>query len=435
MRTALAALLIALGAALPAHAQTPSAPSVPMGRPLKLEEAIAIALDGQPDIQARLGDYAAARFRVDQALAPLLPQLTGTATTTKSQQAIFPQTLTAATPITITREFNQTFSTQASVSQLLFDFGKNFAAIDVARKNAEVAHEDVELQRQLITQTVKQAFSNMNFNRRLIRVTQQALERGELNLRSARGFFEVGTRPKSDVTRAEVDVANANVDLIRARNAERLARVALNTAMGIPADSVTDIVDNLAYAPVGLDRAKLQLQALEQRPEYRQAKIRVDAADAFVRQTFRNFFPDITGTAAYGGFQPDLLTAWSATLNFSWSLFDGGGRIGRYRESKAALEAAQARLRSQALSISREVEQAVIVVVEANERIQAALKAVESAQENFRLAQGRFDAGVGTILELTDAQLALTQTQNTEAQALQDLQVGLAFLDRAVGRR
>ena len=150
---------------------------------------------------------------------------------------------------------------------------------------------------------------------------------------------------------------------------------------------------------------------------------------------FRNFFPDVTGSASYGGFQTDLFQTWSATLNFNWTLYDGGGRIGRYRESKATLEGAQARLRSQALSISREVEQAVIVVVEANERIQAAQKAVESAQENFRLAQGRFDAGVGTILELTDAQLALTQTQSTEAQALQDLQVGLAQLDRAVGRR
>jgi outer membrane protein TolC len=74
-------------------------------------------------------------------------------------------------------------------------------------------------------------------------------------------------------------------------------------------------------------------------------------------------------------------------------------------------------------------------VIEADERIQAAQVAVASAQENFRLAQGRFDAGVGTILELTDAQLALTQAQNTEAQALADYRIALARLDRAVGRR
>ena len=85
-------------------------------------------------------------------------------------------------------------------------------------------------------------------------------------------------------------------------------------------------------------------------------------------------------------------------------------------------------------NISREVEQSINNVIEADERIQAAQVAVASAQENFRLAQGRFDAGVGTILELTDAQLALTQAQNTEAQALADFRIALARLDRAIGR-
>ena len=62
-------------------------------------------------------------------------------------------------------------------------------------------------------------------------------------------------------------------------------------------------------------------------------------------------------------------------------------------------------------------------------------QAVESAQENFRLSQGRFDAGVGTIIELTDAQLALTQAQSDEAQALSDYRIAIARLERALGRR
>src|SRR2546427_9841429 len=87
------------------------------------------------------------------------------------------------------------------------------------------------------------------------------------------------------------------------------------------------------------------------------------------------------------------------------------------------------------LNIIQNVEQAQIAVTDAAERIQAAQAAVASAEENFRLAQGRFDAGVGTILELTDAQLALTQSQNTESQALSDFRISLYRLDRALGRR
>jgi len=406
------------------------------GRVLTLDECIGIALEAQPSIQATLYDYAAARYRVTQALAPLLPQVSGLVTATKSE--------TAPTGRLIQRQtstgFSESFFAQVVLSQLLFDFGKNLAATEAARKLAEVAVEDVELQRQLISLAVKEAYTNILFAQRLIRVQEQAVQRAELNLRSAKGFFDVGTRPKSDVARAEVDVANARVDLIRARNALRTALVALNTAMAIDVDTPTVVQDNLVFEPVNLERGRLRTEAIKQRPEYRQVKLRVSAAEATERQTFRNFFPDISGTGSYGGSQlggnqPQLNENWTLGLIFSWSLFDGGNRVARYQEAKASLDAAKQRVKSTELDIIQNVEQAEIAVEEAQERIQAAQALVASAQENFRLAQGRFDAGVGTILELTDAQLALTQAQNTETQALADYRIALARLDRAVGRR
>ena len=406
-------------------------------RPITVDEAVAIALEYQPNILARLGDYAAAKYRVDQALAPLLPQVSAGVSTSRSETTVLSTSQTGGTTVAtpVSRDFGQTLSLQLTLSQLLFDFGKSAASTEVARKLADVALEDVELQRQLITQSVKQQYTNINFAQRLIRVTEQALQRAELNLRSARGFYEVGTRPKSDVTRAEVDVANARVDVIRARNAERLARVALNTAMGVRADTPTQVLDNLVYQPSNIDRAKLVDEALRRRPESRQARLRSEAAEAQMKRTFRDFFPDVTGAGSYGGLRTSLDESWSATLSLSWSIFDGGNRIARYREARANVDAVQARARATELDIHREVEQAVIQVTEAEERIQAAQKSVESAQENFRLAQGRFDAGVGTILELTDAQLALTQAQNTEAQALADFRIALSNLDRATGLR
>jgi len=420
------------------RAQAPPPPPAPQvaGRVLTLEECIAIALDAQPRIQATLADYAAARYRVNQAMAPLLPQLSGLVSATRSQGTTI-TTNAAGTTIQVaqSRQLGDTFLAQVQLSQLLFDFGKNLAATEAARKLAEVAVEDVELQRQLISLTVKEAYTNTLFSQRLIRVQGQAQERAELNLRSAKGFFEVGTRPKSDVARAEVDVANAKLDLIRAKNALRTAIVALNIAMAINVDTPTQIVDNLVYEPLTLDRQQLRSDSLRQRPEYRQAKLRAAAAEATERQTFRNFFPDISGSGAYGGTQSQLNESWSLGLTLSWSLFDGGGRIARYQEAKANLEGARARVKSTELDIVQNVEQAEISVEEAQERILAAQALVASAQENFRLAQGRFDAGVGTILELTDAQLALTQAQNTESQALADYRIALARLDRAVGRR
>jgi outer membrane protein len=432
----------------PGSTQAPTAASRVVGRVLTLEDAIGVALETQPQIQARISDYMAASFRVDQAFAPLLPQLTGSWNSSRSQTStassgslrvgaggrVVP-VATSPPRISTVTSFEDNTTAGFSLTQVLFDFGKTFASTDAARRLAEQAQEDVELQRQLITLTVKESFININFARRLIRVQEQALERADLNLRSARGFFEVGTRPKSDVARAEVDVANARVDLIRARNAERLARVALNTAMGIPADTPTEVQDNLVYQAMTIEREQLLPQALAQRPEYKQARLRVDEADARMRRAFRDFFPDISANAFYGGIRADLNEIWTVGLALSWTIFDGGNRIARFRETKANVDGAIARVKATELDISREVEQAQLNVTEAQERIGAAQTAVASAQENFRLAQGRFDAGVGTILELTDAQLFLTQAQNTEAQALADYRIAVARLERAIGRR
>ena len=439
MRSLIAAMAVGCLAVSSVHAQaqTPSAPSTAqsiVGRQITLEEAVAIALEAQPQILARLADYQAARLRVDQALSPLLPQLTGSWTAARTQ-SVSESSATATRPDQTVTSWSTSTIARISLSQLLFDFGKNYATVESSRKQADVALEDIELQRQIIAFAVKEAYTNMLFSQRLIRVNQQALERADLNLRSARGFFEVGTRPKSDVTRAEVDVANARVDVIRARNAERTARVALNVAMGLPADTPTSIIDNLAYQAVAIDRGVMQTEALRQRPEYRQVKLRADAADALTRRAYADFFPDISGGGFYGASRADMNEVWELSLNLNWPLFDGGNRIARYREARANLDAARARVKAQELEISREVEQNIIGVEEAQERIQAAQKAVESAQENFRLAQGRFDAGVGTILELTDAQLELTRAQNVETQALADYRINLARLDRSVGRR
>ena len=431
----------------PASAVTPvPPPGTPvmervLGRALSVDEAVGIALETQPAIQARLADYQAAASRVDQVFSPLLPQLNGFVGAARSQTAQSTRRLdpfdprTSNSTLTSIKPFGESLTATVTLSQKIFDFGKTFASTEAARRLAEVAQEDVELQRQAVTFLVKQNFILINFAQRLIRVQEQSLERADLNLRSARGFFEVGTRPKSDVARAEVDVANAQVELIRARNAERVARAALNTAMGIAVDTPTQVQDILFYQKIQLDPRQLQAQALAQRPEYKQIRLRVAQTEAQLRRANRDFLPDVTGTGTYGGIRNDLNEVWEIGVALTWNMFDGGNMIAQVREKRALVESAKAQVKVTELNIAQEVEQTYLVVNEAEQRIAATQTAVASAQENFRLAQGRFDAGVGTILELTDAQLFLTQAQNEEARALADYRVALAALERATGRR
>jgi outer membrane protein TolC len=371
---------------------------------------------------------------VAQALSPLLPQISSL--WNAFQQKSVSQVTIASTGQKVTLD-TIGLQTQATVtaSQLLFDFGKNWAATDAAKATSESAREGVELQKDNIALAVKQSYYNLLLASRLVVVNAQALDRADLNLRSAKGFFEVGTRPRFDVTRAEVDVANSRVSVIRAQNAVSLSRIALNTAMGIAVNAPTRVVDTLAYEQFTVDRDSLVAEALRRRAEYRQAKYQVDAAEAILRQNFRNFFPDIVASGTYGGARADMNEIYSYGIQMNWSIFDGGNKVARYKEAKALLDASKSNVRDTELTIWQQVEQAYVNLISAEEQIGAAQKAVESAQENFRLSQGRFDAGVGTIIELTDAQLSLTQAQSTQAQALTDYRLAIAQLERNLGRR
>jgi outer membrane protein len=469
---ALAMLVLPAPATAQPTAADPMAPRQPLAAPpgvqafptpeeigsreLTLGEAVRIALDNAPGILQRFGEYVAAQQRIDQAFSAMLPQISlfGQAVRVDSYQRTFSSTGSSTSRNV---ETPTPASGRLSASQLLWDFGKTWAATDAAKATSDSAREQVELQKDLIVLAVKENYFLQLLSARLVVVGAQAVDRAELNLKSAKGFFDVGTRPKFDVTRAEVDVANARVNLIRAQNAVSLARIGLNQAMGIAINAPTRIKDVLAYEPVTFDRETLVAEALRQRPEYKQARLRGEAAEATVRQNFRDFFPGLFGVGSVGAgkSQDDfrgsiggsLLTTtppgvsstesrdWQVGIELRWSIFDGGNKIARYREAKALLEAAQAGVRDSELQIWQQVEQAHVNVVEAEERIGAAQKAVESAQENFRLSQGRFDAGVGTIIELTDAQLALTQAQATEAQALSDYRIAIARLERALARR
>src|SRR5438552_2118695 len=126
--------------------------------------------------------------------------------------------------------------------------------------------------------------------------TISAAQLSELNLKSAQGFYDVGTKPKSDVTLAEVQVANARVALIQARNQVDLAQTILVNAIGIRTTAPLEVEDILTYEPVSLDFQGLLKEALDIRPELRQARAQVEAVQAQLGGARAGYLPTVTAT-------------------------------------------------------------------------------------------------------------------------------------------
>ena len=228
-----------------------------------MEDAIRVALDNQPLILARIGDYQAQLQNIAIALSPQLPQITGLVNGLWNQTAV--STLSPsiqAAPLSLQRHVttdSRFLGTAATVTakQLLWDFGKTLAATDAARAGAKSSAEDVEIQKQETVRLVKEGYYSLALSNRLVQVSQAQLDRALVNLRSAKGFFEVGTQPKSAVTRAEVDVATAQLSLIQAVNNVNIFRLTVNQLMGIPINTPTEIQDNLAYEHVEFEPKNL----------------------------------------------------------------------------------------------------------------------------------------------------------------------------------
>lgn len=425
---------VTLVAAAPAEAQLPGRPT-PMprtapapGQVLSLPDAIALALRQHPTLRSAEEGRTAAGARIPQAQSAYYPQVDWITSAGRSQS------FSSSADRAIQRN---SISTALEGRQLLYDFGKTGALVDEARAGFRLSEGELERIRELVVLNVRQTYYQLLQARRLVAVADAGVARAELNLRSARGFFDVGTKPKSDVTRAEVDVANFRVAQIRARNNIRLAETNLAIALGLEATTPIEVQDILAFEPVAVDAQLLLTEALDNRPELSQARARLDAARAQLGGARARYFPDLNLTGSAGASAPDdppLHETWSIAATLSWNLFEGFFTTHRVRETQALVEAARANYDTFELQVRLEVEQAYIALVEAAERIAATEKAVESAQENLRLAQGRYDAGVGTILDLTDAQLALITAEAEQVRALTDHKVGQAVLDRAVGR-
>ena len=289
--------------------------------------------------------------------------------------------------------------------QLIYDFGKTAALVDEAQAGSRVAAGELERVRDLVVQNVRQSYFGVLQARRLVAVADAALARSELNLRSARGFFDVGTKPKSDVTRAEVEVANARVGVIRARNLVRFSETQprqrprprrdgadrdrrhphLRARGDRPGAARRGGAREPARAPAGPGPAGRVARPVGRGPRAVPPRPHGERQRGLHRRRRGDRHRRVAGVA--------FSEQWSITGQLSWNLFEGFFTQNRVKETQALIETARANYESIELQVRLEVEQAYIAVVEADERIGATEKAIESARENLRLGPGPLRRG------------------------------------------
>lgn len=423
MRAAVIALLLFLSFFSPVRAETK----------LTLHDCIEKALKNQPSLRAVQEGVIAGQNRETQAMSPYLPQVTASTGYQESRQ------LGGALGDTVTKSYTTTLS----VNQTLYDFGRTGNALDAVRSGTHSAECDAERAAQEAVLNVKQAYFALLQAEKLVTVSQKTLEQAESHLKQAEAFFHAGSRPRFDVTRAEVEVNSAKLSLVNAKNSVRIRTIALYNAMGVePAGEleIDDVLSAPAAAVPPFEQAREE--ALKGRPEMRKAESDIEAAHARVKAEESNYFPTLSASGAYnwahgtssmGVFQGDVQNSWNAGVVLSLPLFEGGltrGKVGEARANLRALEAQRDALRQ---SILIEVNQSYADMESAQVRLGVMESSLTKARENLTIAEGRYEAGVGPSIEVTDAQVAAVTAETDHVQALYDYQLAAARLEKAMG--
>lgn len=434
--TALAVVLLgALASAAPAEAPRPQK---------TLADCIAIALEQHPALKASTAEIDVAHQRVWQAASPYLPQVAGSWTTNRRQTSIAAITGNTSTvsptpgasqQINTLQRFTFNQGTMA-FSQLLFDFGQTLAAIRAAQATERSVAADRVTTRDGVILNVQQSYFNVLATGRLLGVADETVRQTTTQLEQARGRHEVGVAPKFDVTTAEVQVANAQLNQLAARNNVAVARETLRNALGLTGPLDFDVVDVLEAVPVHLPEEEAVQIAYRHRPELVSQDELITAQEERITSLARQHWPTVTSSGTYNwqGRDTDLQDTWNIGASINLSILDGGLIAAQVGEARATLSVIKYNTESLRQNIALEVRQAVLDLAQAEESIGVARKGALQARESLELAEGRYTTGVGNIIELTNAQVSLTQAEATYVQALYGYQTALANLERAVGR-
>jgi len=398
---------------------------------LTLDQAVQFALDHHPGVQIGNATVNLASSGVTQNVSNYYPQISAVGSFTRNDGTFVFNT--PGFPIRTQTYNNLTGALQ--VTQTIFDFGKTINRVSATNRLYDAALASLDSTKESVIMNVRIAFYDYMQQEQVVAVNQEAVDQTSQHLTESKAFYAVGKRAQLDVTKAEVDYANAQVGLIVANNQLKLARLQLNNAMGVQAATEYSVIDTFSVQPMtmSLDSAKAVMEST--RPELLAARARVEASKALVNASWDQNLPTISasGTYTWSNFDFPLYSHWGAGVTVSLPIFQGFSITAQTDQARASENATEAALDLEEQSLELEIEQNYLGVKEAEERIAATSKLVEEAEESMVLAERQYVAGVGSALDVTDARLSLSNARITRIQALADYNTFLVRLQRSMG--
>lgn len=430
-----------------ADSPQPAQPAQPSGvtdpNVLTLDEAVLTALANHPNLKSARERIAAQAAVLGQEMAEYFP------TVTLNNFYETGQVRDAAAPARHSdNRATEIFSSEGRLSYTIYNFGKREGAVQSARETLNATGHNYKTTVDDVILGAKQSYYLVLGSRAIVKVREETVKNRELLVKQARGFYEVGTRAKIDVARAEANLYIAQADLIQAQNAVNVSWAELKNALGLREFPERPLVEEVILTTVPYTIEQAREIAYANRPELKSFEAQRKAQDQNIATARRGHLPDIIFNANYGRRHESgeespngktlntfpLQPAWSVGVSLNIPIFDGFRTTNRVEETLRNYHVIRAQEETQRQRVALDVERAYPTLVNLQERIKANEAAAAAAKENLDLADGRYQVGVGSIIEVTDAQTLYTEAQTTYVRSLYEFKIADAQLVRAIGQ-
>lgn len=399
---------------------------------VSLDDCIKLAITHHPIIMSAISNADIYKSRIGQAWSKYFPKITAGISYSRNDMLM---TMGASMARFIPQKYDLYYVPNITGEMLLFDFGKTKAAADVAKKTYESTRYDAEKSIETVIYNVKVTYYNLVFAKVQKAVYEETVKDYELQLKQAKAYFDIGEKPKIDVTYAEYNLGKAKLNLIKAKNTLELAAVQLANAVGIPEMAGVILTDDLNTKVYDVNFTDLITIAQDSRPSLLSAKKRMNAAELTVRSTKRAFTPDISafGSFQHGGRHINSDSGYQAGVQLQYTGVNFMLLKKQMDEATANFKKSVADYEKEKQNVYLDVKSAYINLINSKDSIAVARLAMQAAKEQQYQAFRRYQVGLSDAIEFKDSENTYLNAQLDYYNTVLQYNTNAAELERVIG--
>lgn len=400
---------------------------------LDLGKTVCMALDNNSSIKISAAELDAAKAQKDEALGARWGSIDFSHYSGRTERYQIAGSNTSYG----TKNPGNFHTNTVSITVPIFTGGRLEGAIKQARENLKYYQYGMDSSYQTTRYNAEKGYYDVLQAANTVNLDKETVDRLAEHLKNTQAQFAVGVVAKADVLRSEVELVDAQQTLTQAENAYNINVATLNNIIGLPTATPLNLSQGLEYKPNSYALDNCVTYAMANRPEIHQAEASVNMAKAAQQQANAGNLPQVNLGASnewsdthFAGRKRDN---WALGVTLTQNIWDYGVTAAKVREAKANVVKAQESYRQIADEVRLAVRSSYLSMREAEKRIKTTEVAVAQAEEDYRIAQLRYSAGVGTNTDVMDASVALTTAKNNYIQALYDYNTNTALLEQNMG--